>query len=122
MLYLIVNFVTFGEKLDVVESIWGLTKSSLFRPLPAPLNLYALKLLADLSWFAKNYRRPTEINRHLVHSLVTMISLKMEIPADAWEDDPNGITFANCVNSSLPKNIRVFRILLSKKLLYVSYI
>ncbi|TMX00224.1 hypothetical protein EJD97_001173 [Solanum chilense] len=50
-----------------------------------------------------------------VHSLATMISLKMEIPADAWEDDPNGITLANCVNSSLPENIRVFSILPSKK-------
>ncbi|KAH0655360.1 hypothetical protein KY285_030242 [Solanum tuberosum] len=50
-----------------------------------------------------------------VHSLATMISLKMEIPADAWEDDPNGIALANCVNSSLPENIRVFSILPSKK-------
>ncbi|PHT28300.1 putative tRNA pseudouridine synthase [Capsicum baccatum] len=46
-----------------------------------------------------------------VHSLATMISLKMEIPEDAWEDDPNGITLANCVNSSLPENIKVFAIL-----------
>lgn len=50
-----------------------------------------------------------------VHSLATMISLKMEIPEDAWEDDPNGITLANCVNSSLPENIKVFGILPSKK-------
>jgi len=50
-----------------------------------------------------------------------MISLKMEIPADAWEDDPNGIALANCVNPRLPKNIRVFSILPSKKLVSVSY-
>ncbi|KAF3616270.1 hypothetical protein FXO38_34637 [Capsicum annuum] len=56
-----------------------------------------------------------------VHSLATMISLKMEIPEDAWEDDPNGITLANCVNSSLPENIKVFGILPSKKLDSVSY-
>lgn len=56
-----------------------------------------------------------------VHSLATMISLKMEIPADAWVDDPNGITLANCVNSNLPENIRIFSILPSKKLDSVSY-
>ncbi|XP_070031497.1 putative tRNA pseudouridine synthase isoform X1 [Nicotiana tomentosiformis] len=50
-----------------------------------------------------------------VHSLSTMISLKMEIPEDAWQDDPNGISLANCVNSYLPENIRVFSILPSKK-------
>ncbi|MCE3050279.1 hypothetical protein HAX54_046809 [Datura stramonium] len=56
-----------------------------------------------------------------VHSLATMISLKMEIPRDAWEDDPSGIILANCVNSNLPENIRVFSILPSKKLDSVSY-
>ncbi|MFQ6624907.1 hypothetical protein Gotur_003673 [Gossypium turneri] len=50
-----------------------------------------------------------------VHSLATMISLKMEIPEDAWKEDPNGIALAKCVNSYLPDNIRVFSILPSQK-------
>ncbi|PPS03928.1 hypothetical protein GOBAR_AA16739 [Gossypium barbadense] len=50
-----------------------------------------------------------------VHSLATMISLKMEIPEDAWKEDPSGIALANCVNSYLPDNIRVFSILPSQK-------
>ncbi|OMO82976.1 Pseudouridine synthase I, TruA [Corchorus capsularis] len=50
-----------------------------------------------------------------VHSLATMISLKMEIPEDAWKEDPNGIDLAKCVNSYLPDNIKVFSILPAQK-------
>ncbi|XP_024982193.1 putative tRNA pseudouridine synthase [Cynara cardunculus var. scolymus] len=50
-----------------------------------------------------------------VHSLSTMISLKMEIPEFAWTCDPNGIVLANLVNAHLPKNIRVFSILPSQR-------
>ncbi|KAJ4978312.1 hypothetical protein NE237_009092 [Protea cynaroides] len=50
-----------------------------------------------------------------VHSLATMISLKMEIPEDAWKEDPKGFSLANYVNSNLPKNIRVFSILPSQR-------
>ncbi|XP_028753348.1 putative tRNA pseudouridine synthase [Neltuma alba] len=50
-----------------------------------------------------------------VHSLATMISLKMEIPENAWQGDPYGILLANCINSYLPHTIRVFSILPSKK-------
>ena len=46
-----------------------------------------------------------------VHSLATMISLKMEIPDRAWEKDPDGIALANFINSNLPDNIKVFSIL-----------
>ncbi|KAI7727894.1 hypothetical protein M8C21_010183 [Ambrosia artemisiifolia] len=44
-----------------------------------------------------------------------MISFKMEIPENAWIDDPNGIALADIVNTYLPKNIRVFSILPSQK-------
>lgn len=50
-----------------------------------------------------------------VHSLSTMISLKMEIPEYAWVGDPNGIALANLVNTYLPKSIRVFSILPSQR-------
>ncbi|KAK6271678.1 hypothetical protein POUND7_008761 [Theobroma cacao] len=50
-----------------------------------------------------------------VHSLATMITLKMEIPEDAWKEDPNGIALAKCVNSYLPDSIKVFSILPSQK-------
>ncbi|KAI3760367.1 hypothetical protein L1987_50762 [Smallanthus sonchifolius] len=50
-----------------------------------------------------------------VHSLSTMISLKMEIPESAWDGDPNGIELANLVNTYLPKSIRVFSILPSQR-------
>nr|GME12988.1 putative tRNA pseudouridine synthase isoform X1 [Ipomoea batatas] len=46
-----------------------------------------------------------------VHSLATVISLKMEIPEHAWKDDPNGMDLATCVNSYLPESVRVFSIL-----------
>ncbi|XWS74421.1 hypothetical protein CRYUN_Cryun02cG0214500 [Craigia yunnanensis] len=39
----------------------------------------------------------------------------MEIPDDAWKEDPNGIALAKCVNSYLPDNIKVFSILPSQK-------
>ncbi|KMZ68241.1 hypothetical protein ZOSMA_246G00330 [Zostera marina] len=50
-----------------------------------------------------------------VHSLSTMISLKMEIPENAWKDDLSGILLADYVNSNLPNNIKVFSILPSQK-------
>lgn len=50
-----------------------------------------------------------------VHSLATMISLKMEIPAYAWKEDPNGISLANHINSYLPRSIRVFSVLPSQR-------
>ncbi|XP_051150377.1 putative tRNA pseudouridine synthase [Andrographis paniculata] len=50
-----------------------------------------------------------------VHSLATMISLKMEIPSFAWENDPNGFDLARCVNVHLPDNITVFSILPSQR-------
>jgi len=40
-----------------------------------------------------------------------MISLKMEIPDRAWENDPDGICLAGFINSNLPSNVRVFSIL-----------
>ncbi|KAL6507011.1 hypothetical protein OROHE_022146 [Orobanche hederae] len=50
-----------------------------------------------------------------VHSLATMISLKLEIPDFAWDNDPNGFALASYVNSYLPENIRVFSILPSQR-------
>ncbi|GAV58646.1 PseudoU_synth_1 domain-containing protein [Cephalotus follicularis] len=50
-----------------------------------------------------------------VHSLATTISLKMEIPGNAWEGDPYGIALAKCINFYLPENIRVFSILPSQR-------
>lgn len=50
-----------------------------------------------------------------VHSLATMISLKMEIPENAWKDDPNGISLANYINSFLPNNVKVFSVLPSQR-------
>ncbi|XP_063946405.1 putative tRNA pseudouridine synthase isoform X2 [Daucus carota subsp. sativus] len=50
-----------------------------------------------------------------VHSLATMISLKMEIPVYAWKEDPNGISLANHINSYLPRSIRVFSVLPSQR-------
>lgn len=50
-----------------------------------------------------------------VHSLATMISLKMEIPENAWKDDPNGATLASHVNAYLPDDIKVFSILPSTR-------
>lgn len=50
-----------------------------------------------------------------VHSVATMISLKMEIPEYAWKGDPNGTALANYVNTYLPKCIRIFSILPSQR-------
>ncbi|MCL7023752.1 hypothetical protein MKW94_017474 [Papaver nudicaule] len=50
-----------------------------------------------------------------VHSLATTISLKMEIPENAWKDDPWGIALANYVNSNLPDDVKVFSILPSQR-------
>lgn len=55
------------------------------------------------------------LNCFQVHSLATIISLKMEIPGDAWKQDIGGTALANCINSHLPKNIRVFSVLPSQK-------
>ncbi|KAF3790342.1 putative tRNA pseudouridine synthase [Nymphaea thermarum] len=57
----------------------------------------------------------SEILAHRVHSLATMISLKMEIPEDAWKNDPLGIRLTNCVNHHLPSTIKVFGILPSTR-------
>ncbi|PON41851.1 Pseudouridine synthase [Parasponia andersonii] len=50
-----------------------------------------------------------------VHSLATTISLKLEIPVSAWNNDPYGIALANHINSYLPHDIRVFSILPSQR-------
>ncbi|KAL0340120.1 UNVERIFIED_CONTAM: putative tRNA pseudouridine synthase [Sesamum radiatum] len=50
-----------------------------------------------------------------VHSLATMISLKLEIPEFAWDNDPNGFALVSYVNTHLPENIRVFSILPSQR-------
>lgn len=50
-----------------------------------------------------------------VHSLSTIISLKMEIPETAWSEDPCGIALADYVNSNLPSDVRVFSILPSQR-------
>lgn len=50
-----------------------------------------------------------------VHSLATMICLKLEIPPDAWKEDPYGIDLAKRVNAHLPRNIKVFSILPSQR-------
>ncbi|XP_030963687.1 putative tRNA pseudouridine synthase [Quercus lobata] len=50
-----------------------------------------------------------------VHSLATTISLKMEIPDNAWKDDPHGLALANHINSYLPENIKVFCVLPSQR-------
>ncbi|XP_073009547.1 putative tRNA pseudouridine synthase [Typha latifolia] len=50
-----------------------------------------------------------------VHSLATMISLKMEIPENAWKEDPAGINLANYINSNLPRDVKIFSILPSQK-------
>lgn len=59
--------------------------------------------------------RPFNCHTFQVHSLATMISLKMEIPEFAWDNDPNGFALADYVNSYLPQNIRVFSILPSQR-------
>ncbi|OIW04401.1 hypothetical protein TanjilG_32593 [Lupinus angustifolius] len=50
-----------------------------------------------------------------VHSLATMISFKMEIPENSWSEDPNGTVLAECINSYLPSDIKVFSILPSQR-------
>ncbi|KAK9669731.1 hypothetical protein RND81_13G150700 [Saponaria officinalis] len=50
-----------------------------------------------------------------VHSLATTISLKLEIPDNAWMSDPHGIQLASVVNSHLPSDISVFSILPSQR-------
>uniref|UniRef100_M1DXN4 Uncharacterized protein n=1 Tax=Solanum tuberosum TaxID=4113 RepID=M1DXN4_SOLTU len=60
MLYLMIDSVTFDEKLDVVKSTRRLVEWLFFRPLFGPLNLYALELSAGLSLFTEIYRRHAE--------------------------------------------------------------
>ncbi|XP_035546322.1 putative tRNA pseudouridine synthase [Juglans regia] len=50
-----------------------------------------------------------------VHSLATTISLKMEIPENAWKEDPYGMALGNHINYYLPKTIKVFSILPSQR-------
>eukprot|EP00252_Welwitschia_mirabilis_P004195 TRINITY_DN1445_c0_g1_i1.p1 TRINITY_DN1445_c0_g1~~TRINITY_DN1445_c0_g1_i1.p1 ORF type:complete len:500 (+),score=79.37 TRINITY_DN1445_c0_g1_i1:167-1666(+) len=45
-----------------------------------------------------------------VHSLATVIAMKMEVPDNAWVDDPDGLLLADIINSHLPYNIRIFSI------------
>ncbi|CAN6693084.1 unnamed protein product [Malus baccata var. baccata] len=53
-----------------------------------------------------------------VHSLATMISLKMEIPENAWVGDPFGMDLVNHINSYLPRNIKVFSVLPAQRSKY----
>ncbi|GLJ16514.1 hypothetical protein SUGI_0282100 [Cryptomeria japonica] len=46
-----------------------------------------------------------------VHSLATVITLKMEVPDGAWVDDPDGTALAEIINQYLPYDVRVFSIL-----------
>ncbi|KAF9595285.1 hypothetical protein IFM89_038420 [Coptis chinensis] len=50
-----------------------------------------------------------------VHSLSTMIALKMEIPENAWKEDPCGIGLASCINSNLPSDVKVFSVFPSQR-------
>ncbi|XP_054819035.1 putative tRNA pseudouridine synthase [Prosopis cineraria] len=50
-----------------------------------------------------------------VHSLATVISFKMEIPENAWWEDPYGLVLANYMNSHLPSDIKVFSIMPSQR-------
>ncbi|KAJ6885082.1 tRNA pseudouridine synthase [Populus alba x Populus x berolinensis] len=50
-----------------------------------------------------------------VHSLATTITMKMEIPENAWKDDLYGMVLAKHVNSYLPDSIRVLSILPAQK-------
>ncbi|CAK7351969.1 unnamed protein product [Dovyalis caffra] len=50
-----------------------------------------------------------------VHSLATTITMKMEIPENAWKDDLCGMDLAKHVNSYLPDSIRVLSILPAQK-------
>jgi tRNA pseudouridine38-40 synthase len=45
-----------------------------------------------------------------VHSLCTVISMKMEVPTAAWVNDFDGITLAESINRHLPPFIRIFGI------------
>jgi len=45
-----------------------------------------------------------------VHSLCTVISMKMEVPIAAWVNDFDGITLAESINMHLPPFIRIFGI------------
>ncbi|KAJ7565138.1 hypothetical protein O6H91_02G049700 [Diphasiastrum complanatum] len=45
-----------------------------------------------------------------VHSLSTVISMKMEVPYGTWTSDPDGTSLVDSVNLFLPSSIRVFSI------------
>ncbi|KAH9550823.1 hypothetical protein CY35_10G091900 [Sphagnum magellanicum] len=49
-------------------------------------------------------------NSGQVHSLCTVISMKMEVPIAAWVNDFDGITLAESINMHLPPFIRIFGI------------
>ncbi|CAM6128851.1 unnamed protein product [Calypogeia fissa] len=46
-----------------------------------------------------------------VHSLSTVIVLKMEIPSTAWVDDPDGLLLADNINAHLPPTIQIFGVI-----------
>lgn len=45
-----------------------------------------------------------------VHSLCTVISMKMEVPEAAWVNDLDGFVLADSINSHLSPLIRIFGI------------
>lgn len=45
-----------------------------------------------------------------VHSLATVVGLKMEVQPGSFDDDPEGIALAAAVNAHLPPEVRVFSI------------
>ncbi|KAG0481133.1 hypothetical protein HPP92_011991 [Vanilla planifolia] len=57
---------------------------------------------------------PEVVEQIKVHSLATIITLKMEIPENAWKDDSNGTLLASYVNHHLPNDIKVFCVLPSQ--------
>jgi hypothetical protein len=40
-----------------------------------------------------------------VHSLATVVALKMEVAAEAWEGDPEGLGLAAAINAHLPPEV-----------------
>eukprot|EP00892_Ulva_mutabilis_P009054 jgi/Ulvmu1/6520/UM003_0153.1 len=45
-----------------------------------------------------------------VHSVATVVSLKMHCRDDSWEADPEGLEYATAINKHLPADIRVFSV------------
>eukprot|EP00249_Psilotum_nudum_P016582 c25894_g1_i1 orf=161-1684(+) len=46
-----------------------------------------------------------------VHSLSTVVTMKLEITQKTWENDPDGIMLADSINLHLPRSIRIFGII-----------